>query len=244
MGRKYGEEGYRFVPGSPQDVAQEQQAIVEYLQQNPAEQTFYAFDIHTGVQPWIAPIFYTAGLHDPPSMPCHNPQTGEVFTLVRSAFTVWDGGGEVRPLTGVGKLDLHTGRVTLLEHGYRSREPGRPPGSPDMPYASFNTIGDETQSLSCAPGLLFSNHQGFLGMLNLQDGQCQRLFGLRDTYAGFYGPGLFGWEDQGGFEKARAAGQPYALVNEWHGPARGIASVAGNRVFYVSGSQILCFQGE
>jgi outer membrane protein assembly factor BamB len=244
VGRKYGEADDRFVPGGPDDVEQEQHAIVEYLQQHPAEQTFYALDLGTGAQPWIAPIFYTAGLHDPPSVPCCNPLTGEVFVLVRSAFTVWDGGGEVRPLTGVGKLSLDTGRVTLLVHGYASREPGRPPGSPDMPYASFNTIGDETQALSCAPGRLLSNHQGFLGMLDLVSGQCQSLFGQRDTYAGFYGPALFGWEDQGGLEKARAAGQPYALVNEWHGPARGIAAVVGDRVFYVSGSQVLCFAGE
>ncbi len=244
VGLKTGEAGYRFVAGSRADVEREQSAIVEYLRRHSAEQTFYAFDIRTGAQPWIAPIFYTAGLHDPPSMPCHNPQTGEVFTLVRSAYTVWDGGSEVRPLTGVGTLDLHSGRVTLLEHAYRPRDADRPAGSLDMPYASFNTIGDETQALSCAPGLLFSNHQGFLGMLDLQSGQCRRLFGLRDTYAGFYGPGLFGWEDQDGEAKARAAGAPYALVNEWHGPARGVAAVAGPCVFYLSGSQVLCFRGE
>lgn len=244
VGRKYGDDDYRFVPGGPAEVEAEQADIVAYLREHPEDQTFYALDVETGKQPWVAPVFYTAGLHDPPSPPCVDRKTGDVYVLVRSALTVWDGGGEVRPLTGVGRLDLNTGRVALIEHGYRPADGNRPAGSPDMPYASFNTIGDETQTLSCAPGWLFSNHQGFLGALDTNSGQCQSLFGRRDTYAGFYGPGTFGWEDQGGVAKAQAAGQPYGLVNEWHGPARGIAAVVGRQVFYISGSQVLCFEGN
>ena len=244
IGRKVGDEDYRFVPGGPAEVAAEQDAIVAYLQQHPEEQTFYALDLETGRQPWIAPILYTAGLHNPPTPPCVDRQTGAVYVLTRSAYTVWDGGGEVRPLTGVGQLNLDTGRVTLLEHSYRPADGSRPGGSVDAPFASFNTIGDETQALSCGPGWLFSNHQGFLGSLELGTGRCESLFGRRDTYAGYYGPGIFGWEDQGGIEKARAAGQPYGLVNEWHGPARGIAAVVGNQVFYIAGSQVLCFVGD
>ena len=63
-------------------------------------------------------------------------------------------------------------------------------------------------------------------------------------YAGYYGPGVFGWEDQGGLEKARKAGQPFGLVNEWHGPAKSIASVAGGRVYLHTGSQVLCLEGR
>jgi outer membrane protein assembly factor BamB len=244
VGRKSGDDDYRFVPGGPAEVEAEQQAIVDYLRQHPDEQTFYALDIETGQQPWVAPVLYTSGLHNPPAPPCVDRATNAVYVLVRSAFTVWDGGGEVRPLTGVGRLDVATGRVTLLEHRHRPPDESRPAGSPDMPFASFNTIGDETQALSCAPGWLFSNHQGFLGSLNLETGRCQSLFGRRDTYAGFYGPGVFGWEDQGGVAKAQAAGQPYGLVNEWHGPARGIAAVVGQQVFYIAGSQVLCFEGK
>ena len=54
----------------------------------------------------------------------------------------------------------------------------------------------------------------------------------------------FGWPDQGGREKARAAGQPCGLVNEWHGPAKSIASVAGKYVYYHAGSQVLCLEGQ
>jgi len=234
----------RYIPGTAADVAQEQDFIVAYLKEHPDEQTFYALRVSDGQEPWLAPILYTGGLHNPLTPPCVNPQMGEVFTQLRSAYGTWDGGGEVRAYTCFGKLDLTTGRVTLLGHGYKTKEPGRPPGAKDMPWMTFNYIGDETQALSCAPGLLFSNHQGFLGSLNLATGLTRCLYGKRDTYGGFYGPGNFGWENQGGYEKARAAGQPFGMVNEWHGPARAIVSVAGGRVYFPVGSQVICLAGE
>jgi hypothetical protein len=33
-------------------------------------------------------------------------------------------------------------------------------------------------------------------------------------------------------------------VNEWHGPARAIVSVIGNRVYFPVGSQVLCLEGS
>ncbi len=234
----------RYIPGTADDVRAEQDFIVDFLKRHPEEQSFYAFRLEDGSEPWIAPILYTGGLHNPLTPPCFNRETGEVFTQVRSAYGTWDGGGEVRPFTGFGKLDLATGRVELLGHGYPSKEPGRPPGAKDMPWMTFNYIGDETQTLSCAPGLLLCTHQGYIGSLDLKTGKTANLYGKRDTYGGFFGAGTFGWEDRGGPEKARAAGQPYGLVNEWHGPARAVVSVAGNRVYFPVGSQVLCLEGQ
>ncbi len=234
----------RYIPGTPDDVAKEQEAILAHLRASPHDQTFFSFRVKDGKEPWVAPILYTAGLHDPPSPPCVNLKTGEVFVLCRSAYGVWDGGGEVRPYTGVGRLDLKTGRVALVGHGHPSKEPGRPAGAKDMPWASFNTIGDETQALSCSPDLLLCTHQGFLGSMQFADGRCRSLFGKRDSYGGFYGPANFGWESQGGLEKAKQANQPYGIVNEWHGPARGIVSTAGRFVYYPTGSQVICLVGK
>jgi outer membrane protein assembly factor BamB len=234
----------RYIRGTVEDIREEQDFIIEFLRANPPEQTFYAFRVEDGTEPWFAPILYTGGLHNPLTPPCCNPETGEVFTQVRSAYTVWDGGGEVRPFTGIGKLDLKTGRVALLEHAHKSKEPGRPAGRKDMPWMTFNTIGDETQTLACSADTLFSIHQGFIGSMSLKTGLTANLYGKRDTYGGFYGPGNFGWESQGGREKARAAGQPFGMVNEWHGPARAIVSVAGDRVFFPVGSQVICLEGE
>jgi len=234
----------RYIPGTRDDVRAEQDFIVDFLKQHPEEQTFYAFRIEDGSEPWVAPILYTGGLHNPLTPPCVNRATGEVFTQVRSAYGTWDGGGEVRPFTGFGKLDLQMGRVELLEHSYASKEPGRPPGAKDMPWGSFNYIGDETQTLSCSPEFLLSNHQGFIGAFNWRTRTIANLYGKRDSYGGFYGAVNFGWENQGGYEKAAAANVPYGLVNEWHGPARAIVSVVGQRVYFPVGSQVICLEGE
>jgi hypothetical protein len=234
----------RYIPGDATKVREEQDFIVDYLMKNPAEQTFYAFRISDGSEPWIAPILYTGGLHNPLTPPCYNPISGEVFTQVRSAYGVWDGGGEVRPFNGFGKLDPETGRVALLEHSYKPKEPDGLAGARDTPWGAFAYIGDEAQTLSCSPNLLFSNHQGNLGALDLKTGLLSNKYGRRDTYGGFYGPGNFGWEKSGGLEKARIAGQPFGLVNEWHGPARAIVSVAGGRVYFPVGSQVICLEAE
>ena len=53
----------------------------------------------------------------------------------------------------------------------------------------------------------------------------------------------FGWENRDGYEFAKAAGQPYGLVNEWPGPARAIVSVAGNSVHFPVGSQVIGLEG-
>lgn len=232
----------RYAPGAEPEVRAEQEFIVDFLRAHPEEQTFYALRLADGTEPWVAPVLYTGGLHNPMSPPCFNPVTGEVFTQVRSAYTTWDGGGEVRPFTGFGKLDLTTGRVALLGHGYHSKDPSRPAGDRDKPWGCFNYIGDETQALACAAGRLFCTHQGNLGEMDLATGFISNLFGKRDSYGGFYGGANFGWENQGGPERAKARGQPYALVNEWHGPARAIVSVAGRRVFFPVGSQVLCLE--
>ena len=104
---------------------------------------------------------------------------------IRSAYGVWDEGGEVRPFTGVGQLDPKTGRVRLIAHSYAAKSPGRPAGARDAPWMSFNYIGDETQTLSCSSTLLLSNHQGYLGSLDLSNGRLANLYGKRDTYGGF-----------------------------------------------------------
>lgn len=228
---EYDEDGFRL----------EQRAFLAHLAEHPEDQTFWALRLEDGSEPWVAPVAYTAGLHNPPSPPCVRQDTGEVYIFVRSAYGEWDGGGEVRPYTGVGKLDVATGRVDLVRHGHRPDAQGRGAGRKDMPWGCFWSIGDETQTLSVSPRLLVSNHQGSIGAMDLETGRCRALYGKRDTYGGHYGPGRFGWGEEGR-AAAHAAGEPFGLVNEWHGPARAIVSVASGRVYYHVGSQVICLE--
>jgi hypothetical protein len=98
-------------------------------------------------------------------------------------------------------------------------------------------------SMDRSQGQLFCTHQGNFGAFNLKTGLIGNLFGKRDSYGGFHGGANFGWESQSGCEQAKAAGQPYGLVNQWHGPARAIVSVADKKIYFPVGSQVICLEG-
>jgi hypothetical protein len=208
----------------------EQQAVVKYLQENPWDQTFYALKMESGTEPWVAPVFYTCGLHNPPTAPTFNPKTGECFTYYRSSLTNYSRG--VRPFTGVGRLDRETGLIDNLNHAQ-----GDQPG-----WSDFASIGDETQSLSLMGDILLSTHQGTVGGLYPATRKWFPVFNARDTYGGIFGPGVLpgGWE---GEKKFQRDGYLVNMCNEWHGPDRSIVSIAERRMFWVVGSQVVCLGG-
>jgi len=220
--------GYGFLKPTPELVRREQEAIVRYLKEHPEDKTFYAFDLATGKEPWTAPIFYVGGLHNPATPPTFNPHTGELYTFFRSAMTNYDMAGEVRPFTNLGKLDRNTGRITPLPHAHGEK----------MYWGGFAWIGDETAALSLAGDKLLCTHQGTVGYLDLKTRRFTDVAGRRDTYGGIFGPALVG-----GFKAAREAharGELVYMPNEWHGPARGIVSIAYGRLYWISGSQVIC----
>jgi hypothetical protein len=215
---------------SPERHQAEQDAVVKYLVENPQDRTFYAFSLEDGSEPWIAPIFYTCGLHNPPTAPTFRPTSGECYTYYRTCLTNYSRG--VRPFTGVGRLDRATGRVENLWHA-QGDEPG---------WSDFATIGDETQSLSLMGDILLSTHQGTLGGLHPLTRKWFPIFNGRDTYGGIFGPGALpgGWE---GEKKYQREGYLVNMCNEWHGPDRAIVALAGKRIFWVVGSQVVCWGG-
>jgi hypothetical protein len=76
----------RYIPGSDEDVAREQEFIVKFLTAHPEERTFHVFRVSDGSEPFVAPILYTGGLHNPPTPPCVNRESGEIFVKLRSAY--------------------------------------------------------------------------------------------------------------------------------------------------------------
>lgn len=213
---------------NPARTAPEQEAVVKYLTEHPHDRTFFALSLENGTEPWIAPVFYTAGLHNPPTAPAFR---GDVlYTYYRSAVTNWSRG--VRPFTGVGKLDRATGRIDPLHHA-QGDEPG---------WSPFASIGDETQALSLMGDVLLSTHQGTIGGMRLADGKWLTICSARDTYGGIFGPGALpgGWEAE---KKMQREGWLVNMPNEWHGPDKSILAIAARRFFWVTGSQVVCWGG-
>lgn len=208
----------------------EQEAVAGHLRENPHDRTFYAFRLEDGAEPWIAPVLYTGGLHNPATPPTFDPKTGDLYTFYRSSVTNWSRG--VRPFTAVGRLDRGTGRIESVRHAHGD-EPG---------WSAFASIGDEAQALSLMGDVLLSTHQGTLGGLRLHERTWWPICQARDTYGGIFGPGALpgGWEAE---KKAQREGLLVNMPNEWHGPDKSIVAIAENRFFWVTGSQVVCWGG-
>lgn len=217
-----------MAPRPPRREA-EIQGILRYLRDNPHDQTFFAFDLEDGSQPWIAPVFYTCGLHNPATPPTFHPATGELYTLSRSALTHYVRG--VTRYTCLVRIDRQTGLPDWTWPD--EEEPG---------WQHFPMIPDESQVLSLMGETLLGHHQGILAALSPAEGAVRPVYSARDTYGGIFGPAAV----EGGFDGVRRlAEQGYltAMPNEWHGPDRSICAIAAQRMFWIAGSQVVCIAG-
>lgn len=116
----------------------------------------------------------------------------------------------VAPLVTLGLLDLPTAVVTPLFH----RNGNQPP------WNTFWGTADESQNFVVAGHTALIVHQGTLSGFDLRSSNLFRIHGERDTFGGLRNP-------------------PWAR-NEWHGPARGGVALDGSRLFWLTGSRLLC----
>jgi len=210
----------------------ERRAILDYLGKNKSERVFYAFDLESGKEPWVAPVLYTAGLHNPPTAPTFNPATGELYLWLPTALSnyhVGVPGGAI----AVGRLDRKTGLVDILYHTNGDK----------LGWAfDFVAPADETQALSLMGNVLLNTHQGIIGGMRLDNLKWHRVYIARDTYGGIFGPAAVPGSFQGA-DRAHAKGTLALMPNEWHGPDRAIVAIAHNRLYWVVGSQVVCLGG-
>ncbi len=211
----------------------EYEGVLHYLAQHPSSRTWFTLNLSDGKEPWIVPVLFTAGLHNPPTPPTFNPKTGELYTLLPTALSVYCSSVSVLG-AGIGRIDPQTGYVTNVAHAHGDVMPGY--------FAGMPMQTDETSSLSLMGDFLVCTHQGALGGVDLKTRKLRQLCGARDSYGGLFGPGVA----PGGFEgSAQLARQGYVqdLVNEWHGPDRSVAAIAAGRLFWVVGSCVVCVSG-
>ncbi|MBM4034721.1 MAG: hypothetical protein FJ291_23500 [Planctomycetes bacterium] len=116
----------------------------------------------------------------------------------------------VAPLVALGLLDLDKNRIEPLTHAH-----GMQP-----PWNTFWGTADESQNFVVARDTVIIIHQGTLSGFDLKTRQLFLIWGNRDTWGGF-------------------KNLPWAR-NEWHGPARSGVAIVGNRIYWQTGSRILC----
>jgi len=217
---------------TPRRRKAEQDGIVRYLRENPHDRTFYALDLKDGSEPWIAPVFYTAGLHNPPTPPTFHPKTGRLYTFCRSALSYYLRG--VRRYNALAAIRRADGRADF-HYPEQRHDAGRA-------WYGMPMIGDETQALSLMGERLVDTHQGDIGSLDLKTEKASRIWVGRDSYGGIFGPSTVPGGFQGAKDLARK-GYLTGMPNEWHGPDRSIVAIAEGRIFWVVGSQVVCLAG-
>lgn len=116
----------------------------------------------------------------------------------------------VAPLVGLGLYDPGSNSITPIHHT-RGMQP---------PWNTFWGTADEAQNFNVVGDDVLLVHQGTLSALNLKTHNLRALWGDRDTYGGFRSP-------------------PWAR-NEWHGPGRGSVAVDSGRIYWITGSRLLC----
>jgi len=120
----------------------------------------------------------------------------------------------VAPFVGVGLLDVTTGQIEPIFHQHGLQ----------VPWDTFWGTADEAQNLSSAGPMVYFSHQGTLSALDLRNKKLMNLAGRRDTF--------------GGFRRVDWA------LNEWHGPARSSAAIAGEYLYWITGSRVIAVKGE
>jgi len=116
----------------------------------------------------------------------------------------------VAPLVALGLLDPATGHIEQLRHAHGMRPP----------WNTFWGTADESQNFLVVGKTVLVVHQGTLSAFDVRTGRLTAVAGKRDTWGGL-------------------RNLPWAR-NEWHGPARGGVAVAGNSIFWQTGSRLLC----
>jgi len=119
----------------------------------------------------------------------------------------------VAPVVAMGYLDLKRAAVEPIRHAS-----GNSP-----PWNTFWGTADESQNFSIGGKVLYICHQGTISGLDLETLKLFHIAGNRDTWGG-------------------ERGLPWAR-NEWHGPARGSAAICGDRLYWLTGSRVICVEG-
>ena len=209
------------------------EGVRDYLARHPHSRTWFTLNLSDGKEPWIVPVLFTVGLHNPPTPPTFKPKSGELYTHLPTALSVYCSSVSVLG-AGIGRIDPQTGYVTNVAHAHGDVMPGY--------FAGMPMQTDETSSLSLMGDFLVCTHQGAIGGVDLKTRKLQQLCGARDSYGGLFGPGVAPGGFKGSTELVRQ-GYVQNLVNEWHGPDRAVAAIAAGRLFWVVGSCVICVSG-
>ncbi len=219
-----------IVGNPPQaDLDREQNAIIDYLRENPREKTLWAFNLSDGREKFIVPSLYTAGNEAVRNPGAVDPE-GWLYTTTVSYYANWCG-SESRFPYGFARFHPKTGRAELLN--WASKHPRAAPGW------GFTFEYDEAYNCSIGGGRVYFAHQDNIWGLELAGRQSFVIGGYRDLYGGIYGD-----KDLKPFPIEVGGMRLVYAPNEWHGSGRGALAICGKELFWCVGGMVICLEGQ
>jgi hypothetical protein len=213
--------------------AREQEFIRQQMRAGKHPRSFYAFKVADGSEPVLYPVGYHAsenGYSVPASPPVD--QDGSLYVFTKSVYSEWP--YPIRAFDALSVLDYAGGLPRLLRHIDRSR-------------GSFPATCDESNNLTLGGGKLYDTHDHVFAYMDLQDRT------IHNAYSS-HAPELWGGvfkayapdnvkPDNPGHWKLRDPHSSLHLTIQWNGPAQGAVAIYKDKVWWITGSMVVCLKG-
>jgi hypothetical protein len=214
----------------------EQEYIQRRMREGAHRRSFYAFRVSDGAEPIVPAVGYHAS-ENGYSVPAPAPQDaeGNLYVFTKSIFSEWP--YPIRAFDAVGILDRATGLPALIRGIDRSR-------------GSFPATSDESNNLTVAGDKLFDTHDHVLAYMELGTRKVVNAFSSHapELWGGVFsahatnGPNLS--PESPGRWKLRDPSLCLEFSIQWNGPAQGAVAIHGDKVWWITGSMVVCLRGK
>ena len=221
--RRYTEEKY----------TQEQRYIQQQMQSGKHPRSFYAFKVADGSEPVVYAVGYHAnenGYAVPSSPPVDGD--GALYVFTKSVYSQWP--YPIRAFDAVSTLDYASGLPRLIRGIDRSR-------------GSFPATCDEANNLTIAGDKLYDTHDHVLAYMDLK---TRRVYNAFSSHAPELWGGVFKASaadnvtaEKPGVWKLRDTENSLHLTIQWNGPAQGAVAIWRDKVWWITGSMVICLKG-
>ena len=212
---------------------QEQEFIRQQMISGRHPRSFYAFKVADGAEPQVYPVGYHSsenGYSVPASPPVD--ADGNLYVFTKSVFSEWP--YPIRAFDAVSVLDYQSGIPKLIRNIDRSK-------------GSFPATCDEVNNLTVAGGKLYDTHDHVLAYMDLK---TSKVYNAYSAHAPELWGGVFKAsardntqpENKGAW-KLRDNQSSLHFSIQWNGPTQGAVAIYKDKVWWITGSMVVCLKG-
>jgi outer membrane protein assembly factor BamB len=214
--------------------AREQNYVRQQMIDGKHPRSFYALKVTDGSEPVIYAVGYHAsenGYSNPASPPVD--QNGDLYIYTKSVFSEWQ--YPIRAFDAVSTLDFKTGLPVLIRNIDRSK-------------GSFPATCDESSNLTIAGGKLYNTHDHVLSYMDIKSHQVFNAYSSHapELWGGVYkciASDKVSKENPGRWHLADTDDSLHFSI-QWNGPAQGAVAIVNDKVWWITGSTVICLKGS